>query len=81
MSDEYSPSLEESSIDELIDELGRRSIGVIVVMVRESRGSNESRSEGCSTHWRGGRVTAVGLAEVGIRDIRRVLLDAERDAD
>lgn len=52
--------LPEASIEQLVDELARRSRSVVVGMEREDRDG----SEGVLVFYRGGEVSAVGLVEI-----------------
>ena len=54
--------------EDLIDELGRRNLGVFVVICREAKG--DGSQESCGVRWRGGVLQAYGLAMYGLRHIR-----------
>lgn len=53
----------------LIDALGRRKRAVLVVTLGDVNGKVGENSEGAVTYWRGGWMTAVGLARFAVHDI------------
>ena len=57
---EFGP-LQEASIDELIDELKRRSLASLIVLDRKVEEGDDQRWTG--VWWDGGLVTACGLAD------------------
>jgi hypothetical protein len=63
-------ALELATVEQLIDELGKRSVGLVVVYERAMPGSTESTLTGSQCHWRKcGPIGALGLLRFADKDI------------
>lgn len=66
--------------DEIVDELGRRHTGCVLVAMNESVIGGEL-VQGVVTWFRGGWVLGVGLCDFGREDILRTKFNNREDAD
>lgn len=75
MSDDVANPLATATIEELINELGGRTTGLLVVVEREMPGKVGENRYGTAVFWRhAGPVGALGLAEYAKLDIGRALM-------
>tara|TARA_R100001086_G_C11707177_1_gene223094 strand:- start:165 stop:401 length:237 start_codon:yes stop_codon:yes gene_type:complete len=55
--------------EEIVDELGRRYLGIGLVVLKEFSDEEGVRNQACQTWFRGGWAQAVGLFRFGEQDI------------
>lgn len=60
-------TLEEATLDQIMDELGNRFTGVLVAYTRDSQRNREM--EVSQTRWRGGWTMALGLANFALSEV------------